>query len=113
MTARRITTESQALYALGAVNQSRFRRLVRLGLLWRAPGGGFEVDELRRQYAAAGELEQRVAAIAGDRLTPAERNGALAWLAEAARAIPSNEPLPDRILDLLKRITPSTSGELA
>lgn len=107
---RRILSQAEALRALGAVNQTRFRRLARLGLLRRAPGG-FDIDELREDHALAGELERRVAAIGEDRLTAAERNGAFAWLVEVARATPSNEALPERILELLERITPRTSGE--
>lgn len=105
---RRIATETQALNAL-SVTQTRFRRLVRLGLLSPAAGGGFEIDDLRRQYAAVEELERRVAAISGDGLTPAERNGAFAWLIEAARRVRSNSALPDQMLGILDRISAQLS----
>lgn len=112
--ARRIATETQALNAL-SVNQARFRRLVRLGLLSPAAGGGFEIDELRRQYAAVEELERRVAAISGDILTPAERNGALAFLIEAARPSGNTDPtvLCLRVASVFVFLNECSSGAMA
>ncbi|WP_438346839.1 hypothetical protein [Methylorubrum populi] len=65
-----------------AVPATRFARLNRLGLL-RRRAGGFDLDELREDLELVEEIEQRIAAVGGD-LTPAERNGALAWLAALA-----------------------------
>jgi ABC-type phosphonate transport system ATPase subunit len=91
------------------VPQARFKRLRRLGLLGPAPDGNYALDELRREYDAICELEQRVAAI-GERLTVAERNGALAWLAEIARTslTVADQPVVtanriDELLDVLER----------
>jgi hypothetical protein len=86
------------------IPQARFKRLRRLGLLGPASDGNYALDELRREYDSICELEHRVAAI-GERLTIAERNGALAWLAEIARTSSTvvDQPvlMADRIAELL------------
>jgi hypothetical protein len=90
------------------ISQARFKRLRGLGFFRPARNGSYDRDELQREYEAICELERRVGAIAGDRLTPAERNGAFAWLVEAARAQQSSEPLPDRIIKLLEACAAGT-----
>jgi hypothetical protein len=90
-TGRRVHSPGAACHPLG-IGLPRFRRLARLGLLRSSPGGGYDVDELRGQYAGAVELEERVAAIAGESLTPAERNSALAFLLEGARRAGATRP---------------------
>jgi hypothetical protein len=85
------------------IPQARFKRLRRLGLLGPEPDGNYALDELRREYDAICELEHRMAAI-GERLTIAERNGALAWLAEIARTSSTVADQPGVTADLIAEL---------
>lgn len=88
-----------------AVPATRFARLDRLGLL-RRRAGGFDLDELREDLELVEGIERRIAAVGGD-LTPAERNGALAWLAALVRAEGGPHRPAHTALEIIERLTPA------